>query len=182
MKALCAIACIFLVGNAEAFQQLKASESAGWVDQIKYDEAASAGPVEDIRAIQDLVSRYQIGVKQKDEKTLMSFYLNDSVPVISSLAPKTYAVIVAANPQQSIPRYQMSTAKVSVPQEVKGGLDTISNLVIRTDGAVGSASWNYVLAGGNGRGTIEYSVIRANDGWKIAGVLFSINVPAADKS
>jgi hypothetical protein len=39
-----------------------------------------------------------------------------------------------------------------------------------------------VLAGGNGRGTIEYSVIRANDGWKIAGVLFSINVPAADKS
>ncbi|HEY4144762.1 hypothetical protein [Pinirhizobacter sp.] len=178
MKRFGVLAFLLVAGYAQAFEKAPVSAAAVHGDGV----ALSTGPTEDIRALRDLFSKYQAGVKQKDARTVLSLYLNESAPVISALAAKSYAVIVAANPKQSIPRTTSYTAKDSVPNEVKNQPDETSNLTINTDGTVGAVSFDYVLAQGNGHGRISWSVIRTNDGWKIAAVLFSINIPAADKT
>jgi hypothetical protein len=58
--------------------------------------------------------------------------------------------------------------------------DVTSHLQIQTDGEVGTLSWDYTAAMGHGQ--ITWTVVRTNDGWKIASIIYSINVPAADKS
>ena len=132
----------------------------------------------DVAALHQLWDRYQQAVARKDAKELLGLYVSDSAPVMGGFAPRSYTLIVAAN-KQPIPRTLTLTAKENVAGEVKLPPDEITNLSIHTDGEVGSVSFDYAAKVGHGQ--IIWSTVRTNDGWKIASVLYSINVPAADE-
>jgi hypothetical protein len=130
-----------------------------------------------VAALHQLFSRYQQAVADKDAKTLAGLYLSDDVPVVGAFAPRSYAVVTAAN-KQPVPRTLPSTAKEDVAGEVKLPPDQTSHLDIHADDEVGSVSFDY--ASKMGRGRIIWTTVHTSDGWKIASVLYSINVPAAD--
>lgn len=131
-----------------------------------------------VSELHDFWSQYQQAVKKKDTNKLLESYLSETIPVIGGIAPKSYAVISAAN-KQAIPRFLVSTGKENTAGEVKLPPDVTTNLQIQTDGEVGTLSWDYSASVGHGR--IAWTVVRTNDGWKIASIVYSLNVPAADK-
>lgn len=167
MKRLALLALFIAAGNAFAFQQSTAPTHTHHESQSGVSE------------LRDFWNHYQEAVKQKDAKTLLGSYLNDSIPVIGGIAPKSYAIIVAAN-KQPIPRVLTSTGKDNATGETKLPPDATSNLQIQTDGEVGTVSWDYAATVGHGQ--ITWTVVRTNDGWKISSIVYSINVPAADKA
>lgn len=131
----------------------------------------------DVSALHQLWSRYQQAVARKDAKTMLGLYVSDDVPVMGGIAPKSYAIMTAAN-KQRVPRIFVVTAKEDVAGEVKLPPDKTENLDIHSDGEIGSISFDYAAQVGHGR--IVWTTIHTNDGWKIASVTYSINIPAAD--
>jgi hypothetical protein len=138
--------------------------------QLSVDESETA--------LHQLWDHYQQAVAQKNTKQLLALYVSDSVPVMGGIAPRSYALMAAAN-KQPVPRTFLVTARENVTGEVKLPPDKTKNLSIHTDGEVGSVSFDYAAKMGHGR--IIWSAVRTNEGWKIASVLYSINIPAADK-
>lgn len=139
--------------------------------------ASQAMESHDVSALHQLWSRYQQAVAEKDAKTMLGLYVSDDVPVMGGIAPKSYAIMAAAN-KQRVPRTFLITAKEDVAGEVKLAPDKTDNLDIHSDGEVGSISFDYAAQVGHGR--IVWATIHTNDGWKIASVTYSINIPAAD--
>lgn len=179
MKTFAVLAFLVLSGSAQAYQQGD-SASTGWGEPLIGDaRPSSTGSDVDVAALRSLVVDYQANVKKRDGKALLAMYVSDNAPVIGAFAEKSFAVVSAAN-KVAVPRTMPTTAKESVASEVKRPPDRITALVINTDGAVGTVSYDYAMPEGHGR--IAWTVLRANDGWKIASVVYSINVVAADKS
>lgn len=133
----------------------------------------------DVAALHTLWNNYQQAIAKKDATALLGMYVSGEAPVLGGFAPKSYAVVSAAN-KQPVPRTLPSTAKQDVTGEVRLPPDQTENLDIRSDGEVGSVSWDYKAKVGHGR--IIWTTIHTNDGWKIASVVYSINVPAADSA
>lgn len=128
-------------------------------------------------ALHALWKDYQHAVAKKDASELLSMYVSVDVPVMGSFAPKSYALVTAAN-KQPVPRTLLTTAKEDVVGEVKLPPDRIEHLDIHSDGEVGSVSFDYRAKVGHGR--IIWTTVLTNHGWKIASVVYSINVAAAD--
>lgn len=132
---------------------------------------------DEVSALHALWSRYQKAVANKDTAALLDMYVSGDAPVMGAFAPRSYAVVTAAN-KQPVPRTLLSTAQDEVAGEVKLPPDEIENLDIHTDGEIGSVSFDYKAKVGHGR--IIWTTVHTNDGWKIASAVYSINVPAAD--
>jgi hypothetical protein len=129
--------------------------------------------------LHQLFDQYQHAVAAKNSKELIGYFLNETVPFVGAFSPASYELISSANKQQ-VPRTLSSNAKQDADSEIKLPPDQIKNLSIQTDGEVGTVSWDYYAKIGHGR--IIWSTVLTNDGWKIASVTYSINVPAADKN
>jgi len=132
---------------------------------------------QDVAALHTLWNNYQQAIAKKDATALLGMYVNEEAPILGGFAPKSYAVVSAAN-KQPVPRTLPITAKQDVAGEIRMPPDQTENLDIHSDGEVGSVSWDYKAKVGHGR--IIWATIHTNDGWKIASVVYSINVPAAD--
>lgn len=131
----------------------------------------------DVSALHALWNRYQQAVASKDATALLDMYMSGNVPVVGGIAPSSYTVITAAN-KQPVPRTFLSTAKEDVAGEVKLPPDQTENLDIHSDGEIGSISFDYKAKMGHGR--IIWTTVHTNDGWKIASIVYSINIAAAD--
>lgn len=131
------------------------------------------------KALHALWSSYQQAVAHKDAQALLEMYVSPDVPVMGAFAPPSYAVVTAAN-KQPVPRTLLVTAKQDVVGEVKLPPDQTGHLEIHSDDEVGSIAFDYRAKVGHGH--IVWSVVQTNTGWKIASVVYSINVPAADRA
>jgi hypothetical protein len=131
-----------------------------------------------VTELHQLFDHYQHAVATKNSKELLGYFLNETVPFVGAFAPPSYQLISSAN-KQRVPRTLSSNAKEGAASEIKLPPDQIKNLSIQTDGEVGIVSWDYYAKIGHGR--IIWSTVLTNDGWKIAFVTYSINMPAAAK-
>jgi hypothetical protein len=145
---------------------------------VATDTADASCGDQDSSALHALWSNYEQAVAKKDAATLLRMYVSADAPVTGAFAPGSYAVVTAAN-KQPVPRTLPITAKEDVAGEVKFPPDQTEHLDIHSDGEVGSVSFDYKAKMGHGR--IIWTTVRTNDGWKIASVVYSINVPAADR-
>lgn len=132
---------------------------------------------QDVTALRALWNGYQHAVANKDAAALLAMYVSADAPVRGGFAPRSYALVTAAN-KQPVPRTLLTTAREDVAGEVKLPPDQIENLDIHSDGEVGSVSFDYRAKVGHGR--IIWTTVLTNHGWKIASVVYSINVAAAD--
>lgn len=131
------------------------------------------------KALHALWSSYQQAVANKDAQALLSMYVSPDVPVMGAFAPRSYAVVTAAN-KQPVPRTLLVTAKQDVVNEAKLPPDQTEHVEVHSDDEVGSISYDYRAKVGHGH--IVWTVVQTNKGWKIASVVYSINVPAADRA
>ena len=129
-----------------------------------------------VTELHQLFDHYQHAVATKNSKELLGYFLNETAPFVGAFAPPSYELISSANKQQ-VPRTLSSNAKEDTASEIKLPPDQIKNLTIQTDGEVGIVSWDYYAKIGHGR--IIWSTVLTHEGWKIASVTYSINVPAA---
>ncbi|MBD8871822.1 hypothetical protein [Rhodanobacter sp. DHB23] len=143
------------------------------------DAASASGADPDVAALHALWNAYEHAVATKDSPALLRLYVSADAPVRGGFAPSSYALVTAAN-KQPVPRTLLITAKEDVVGEVKLPPDRIENLDIHSDGEVGSVSFDYRAKVGHGR--IVWTTVLTNDGWKIASVVYSINLPAADRA
>ena len=130
-----------------------------------------------VMALRALWNGYQYAVASKDASALLGMYVSADAPVRGGFAPKSYALVTAAN-KQPVPRTLLTTAREDVAGEVKLPPDRIENLDIHSDGEVGSVAFDYRAKVGHGR--IIWTTVLTNSGWKIASVVYSINLPAAE--
>lgn len=141
------------------------------------DAASASSGDKNLPALRALWKDYEHAVAKKDASKLLSMYVSADVPVMGGFAAKSYALVTAAN-KQPVPRTLLTTANEDVVGEVKLPPDQIEHLDIHTDGEVGSVSFDYRAKVGHGR--IIWTTVLTNHGWKIASVVYSINVAAAD--
>lgn len=85
--------------------------------------------------------------------------------------------MIAAN-KQPVPRILLVTAKEDAAGEVKLPPVQIENLDIHSDGEIGAVSFDYRAKVGHGH--IIWTTVLTNKEWRIASVVHSINLPAAD--
>ncbi|GLR00028.1 hypothetical protein [Dyella mobilis] len=162
-------------GVLKAFVMIALTTGCAQAAEVANNPSAESS---DDAALHQLWDSYQQAIARKDAKALLGLYVNGDAPVVGGFAPRSYAVVTAAN-KQPVPRTLSITAKEDVVGEVKLPPDRTENLAVHSDGEVGSVSFDYFAKIGHGR--IIWSVVRTNDGWKIASALYSINLPAADK-
>jgi len=143
------------------------------------DVAGASKGDQDLSALRALWNNYEHAVAEKDASALLNMYVSADVPVRGGFAPSSYALVTAAN-KQPVPRTLLTTAKEDVAGEVKLPPDETENLDVHSDGEVGSISFDYKAKVGHGR--IIWTTVLTSDGWKIASVVYSINLPAADRA
>lgn len=149
------------------------------VQAFPADAASASSGDKNLPALRALWNDYQHAVATKDASKLLSMYVSADVPVVGGFAPKSYALVTAAN-KQPVPRTLVITAKEDVVGEITLPPDQTEHLDIHSDGEVGSISFDYRAKVGHGR--IIWTTVLTNHGWKIASVVYSINVAAADRA
>jgi ketosteroid isomerase-like protein len=128
--------------------------------------------------IEKVVSQFQGALKAHDGTTLASLFIPES-SWVETLGPKGLETVHAKKPDA--PRYHTSTpgkfadfvSKSTSPLE-----ERFHDVRIETDGTVGIVyfDFEFLLDGKvQNRGAETWQMVRTDDGWKIAAMLYSSN-------
>lgn len=141
--------------------------------------AADETHAADRAAIQKVVEQFQAALIARDGKTLGSLFLQDHDSWLSVLDEKTWLEAKARKPD--IKKVHRSSWR-RFADMVQNGKEAIEerfyNVRIDTNGAIASVYFEFdFLADGkvDNHGAESWQMVRAEDGWKISSMLFSID-------
>jgi ketosteroid isomerase-like protein len=129
--------------------------------------------------IEQVVARFQTAIKAHDRPALASLFLTDSKAWWTILGEPSYQKMKAAHPDA--PRYKTGTWQefANYVGNAKGNIEErFHNVSIETDGTVASVYFDFeFLANGKvgNKGAETWQLLRTNEGWKIAAMLYSSN-------
>ena len=142
------------------------------------DRAVSAAPAADVAAIQAVVEQFKAAIIARDGKTLGSLFLQDHDSWLSVADEQAWAKVKARHPKA---RKVMSSSWKKFSEFVQTSSKPIEerfyNVRIDTNGAVASVWFDFdFLEDGKvtNRGSESWQMVRAEDGWKISSMLFSM--------
>ena len=128
--------------------------------------------------IEKVVSQFQGALKAHDGKTLGSLFIPE-LSWVEALGPEGLITVHAKKPDA--PRYHTSTPGkfADFVSNSKNALEErFHDVRIETDGAVGIVyfDFEFLLDGKvQNRGAETWQMVRTDDGWKIAAMLYSSN-------
>lgn len=129
--------------------------------------------------IEQVVTRFQGALKNHDRVALASLFLTDSKAWWNVLGDESYSKVKAKHPEAT--RYKASTWQefADYVGSTKASIEErFHNVRIETDGSVASVYFDFEFVAdgkvGN-RGAETWQLIRTDDGWKIASMLYSSN-------
>jgi len=132
----------------------------------------------DVVAINQVVEQFKAAIIAHDGKTLGSLFLQDHDSWLSVADEATWAAVKARNPKarKVLPDSWKEFADFvqSAPGKVE---ERFYNVRIDTNGAVASVwfDFDFLIDGKvTNRGSESWQMVRAEDGWKISSMLFSI--------
>jgi hypothetical protein len=141
-------------------------------------DAADTSHEADVAAIRQVVQQFQSAIVAHDGKTLGSLFLPDHDSWLSVLDDASYAAAKAHDPaaRKVMPStWQKFADYVSTtPKPVE---ERFYNVRIDTNGAVASVyfDFDFLVDGKVGnRGSETWQMVRAQDGWRISSMLYSI--------
>jgi hypothetical protein len=143
------------------------------------------GPSQSVSELRAMANGYHEAMVKKDKQALLGFFVDGSAPVKGVPSDTSYKFMVAANkkvaPTQIVPRFMAFPAQVSVDGDVRpdAPAEQVTNLRIATDGAIGTVTYDYSVPAGHG--TEIWTVVRAEGGWKIMSIAYSLNLASLDK-
>ena len=142
------------------------------------DQAAGGARAADVAAIQKVVDDFKAAIIARDGKTLAKLFLQDHDSWLSVADDAKWAKVKARNPQA--PKVFPSSWKEfsTFIQEAKMPVEErFYNVRIDTNGAVASVWFDFdFLVDGKvtNRGSESWQMVRAEDGWKISSMLYSM--------
>jgi hypothetical protein len=140
--------------------------------------AADQAHEADVAAINKVVEQFKAAIIAHDGKTLGSLFLQDHDSWLSVADAPTWAAVKARNPaaRKILPDSWKKFAEFiqTTPKPVE---ERFYNVRIDTNGAVGSVYFDFdFLIDGQvtNRGSESWQLVRAEDGWKISSMLYSM--------
>jgi len=140
--------------------------------------AADSGPAADVAGIRQVVEQFQAAIIAHDGKTLGSLFLQDHDSWLSVADDATYADVKKRHPDaKKIMRSSWKEFADDIRKSTKAVEERFYNVRIDTNGAVGSVyfDFDFIQDGKvNNRGSETWQMVRAEDGWKISSMLYSV--------
>jgi hypothetical protein len=143
------------------------------------DSSAAAGAhAADVKAIQTIVDQFKAAIIAHDGKTLGSLFVQGHDSWLSVADEATWPKVKAHNPKarkvvpSSWKEFSEFVQKAEKPVE-----ERFYNVRIDTNGAVASVWFDFdFLFDGKvvNRGSESWQMVRAEDGWKISSMLYSM--------
>jgi len=140
--------------------------------------AADSGPAGDVAAIRQVVQQFQAAIVAHDGKAIGGLFLPNHDSWLSVLDDAAWVDIKKRHPDA--PKFKPSSWKAfadSVQNNPKSLEERFYKVRIDTNGAVGSVYFDFdFIEDGKvtNRGSETWQMVRAEDGWKIGAMLFSI--------
>jgi ketosteroid isomerase-like protein len=140
--------------------------------------AADVAAPADRAAIEQVVQQFQSAIIAKDGKALGALFLPDYNSWLAVADGSTFAAAKARNPaaRKVMPSTWKEFADFVANSE-KPVEERFSNVRIESNGAVASVyfDFEFMIDGGvTNRGSESWQMVRAEDGWKISSMLYSI--------
>ncbi|NHZ65906.1 nuclear transport factor 2 family protein [Massilia genomosp. 1] len=142
------------------------------------DKPAAGARAADVAAIDQVVEQFKAAIIARDGKTLSTLFLQDHDSWLSVADEAKWAKVKARHPQA--PKVLPSSWKkfAEFIQEAKMPVEErFYNVRIDTNGAVASVWFDFdFLVDGkvSNRGSESWQMVRAEDGWKISSMLYSM--------
>jgi hypothetical protein len=142
------------------------------------DQRAAGARAADVAAIQKVVKQFKAAIIARDGKTLGNLFLQEHDSWLSVADETIWPTMKARNPQarkvvpSSWKEFSQYIQDEKVPVE-----ERFYNVRIDTNGAVASVWFDFdFLADGKvtNRGSESWQMVRAEDGWKISSMLYSM--------
>jgi hypothetical protein len=142
------------------------------------DRPASGARAADVAAIEKVVEQFKAAIIAHDGKTLAKLFLQNHDSWLSVADEATWEEVKARNPQapkvspSSWKKFSEFIQNANVAVE-----ERFYNVRIETNGAVASVWFDFdflVNEKVNNRGSESWQMVRAEDGWKISSMLFSV--------
>lgn len=139
---------------------------------------ATSDHVADVAAIQNVVEQFKAAIIARDGDTLANLFLQDHDSWLSVADEVKWTKAKALNPQA---RKVFSSSWKNFSEFIRGANmpveERFHNVRIETNGAVASVWFDFdFLADGKvtNRGSESWQMVRAEDGWKIGAMLYSM--------
>ncbi len=142
------------------------------------DGSAAGSRPADVKAIQTIVEQFKAAIIARDGKTLGKLFLQNHDSWLSVADEAQWAKVKALNPQA--PKvFPSSWKKFSefIQNADKPVEERFYNVRIDTNGAVASVwfDFDFLIEGKvTNRGSESWQMVRAEDGWKISSMLYSM--------
>ena len=142
------------------------------------DRPAAGARAADVAAIQKVVEQFKAAIIARDGKTLANLFLQDHDSWLSVADEATWAKVKGLNPQarkvlpSSWKKFSKFIQDANMPVE-----ERFYNVRLDTNGAVASVWFDFeFLVEGKvtNRGSESWQMVRAEDGWKISSMLYSM--------
>jgi hypothetical protein len=142
------------------------------------DKAADNPHAADVAAINQVVEQFKAAIIARDGKTLGGLFLQDHDSWLSVADEATWAAVKTRNPKarKVMPDSWKSFANF-VQTSPKPVEERFYNVRIDTNGAVASVwfDFDFLIDGQvTNRGSESWQLVRAEDGWKISSMLYSM--------
>lgn len=140
--------------------------------------AADTAHDADVAAIRAVVQQFQAAIIAHDGKTLDSLFWPDQDSWLEVADTATFAIVKAHHPEAGkVVRRSRKPFVGFVQDASKPVEERFYNVRIETNGSVGSVYFDFdFMSEGklNNRGSETWQMVRAEDGWKIGAMLYSI--------
>jgi len=142
-------------------------------------DSSAAGPhAADVKAIQTIVEQFKAAIVARDGKTLGNLFVQDHDSWLSVADEAKWAKVKAVKPQarKVLPSSWKKFAEF-IQQSDKPVEERFYNVRIDTNGAVASVwfDFDFLIDGKvTNRGSESWQMVRAEDGWKISSMLYSV--------
>lgn len=140
--------------------------------------AADSGPAADVAAIRQVVQQFQAAIIAHDGKTLGGLFLQDHDSWLEVFDAATYEDVKKRHPEaKKVMRSSWKTFADDMQKSTRAVEERFYNVRIDTNGAVGSVYFDFDFVGDGkvtNRGSETWQMVRAEDGWKIGSMLYSI--------
>ena len=141
-------------------------------------QAADSGPAADVAGIRQVVEKFQAAIIAHDGKTLGGLFLQDHDSWLSVLDDATYADVKKRHPEaRKVMRSTWKEFADDIQKGTKPVEERFYNVRIDTNGAVGSVYFDFDFVSDGkvtNRGSETWQMVRAEDGWKISSMLYSV--------
>jgi hypothetical protein len=140
--------------------------------------AADSGREADVAAIRQVVGQFKAAIIARDGKSLGTLFLQDHDSWLSVADEPTYAAVKARNPAaRKVLPWSWKKFADFVQGAAKPVEERFYNIRIDTNGTVASVwfDFDFLIDGQvTNRGSESWQLVRAEDGWKISSMLYSM--------